>query len=747
MKAENLKILKEHKINVPDFDVIKWEDKDKKIDTNKYNGKYAIRSSSNLEDGDKNSFAGQFDTYLNVGKKDIESKVNSCFNSINNSNVEIYLRENNISKDNLKIDVIIQKMVNSEISGVLFTSNPNGLLNEVVITVGKGLGSGVVEDKVDTTTYYYNTTDNVYYYEGKVDLLNKDTIDKLIEIQSKIKDIFGNYLDIEFAIENNEIYILQTRPITTINDRNLLILDNSNIVESYPGVSLPLTISFVKFVYTGVFKGVAYRVLKNRKILEKYDSNLNNMVGSSNGRIYYKISNWYTIIKFLPMSKKIIPVWQEMLGVKNKSYDKEKVEIPLISKIKTYFNCIYEITHVTKNMDMLNNRFIEINKYFYDHYREDMSIIEVIKLYNKIKEDVLALWDITLVNDMYSFIYTGLLKHRFKKKNLSEDLVNEYISGISNIESLKPIKSLITIAYNKDNLSKEEFNKELDKYIELYGDRNLEELKLESETFRTNRKLLIDKINEYCLDKDKLKELYENINKEKAPLNIKEDFITKFIVKRAMTGIKNREISRLNRSRIYGMVRSMFLTIAKRLYEDNRINNINDIYYLEIEEIFYYEKYDLKKLIETRKNNYLIFNELPNYSRLIFTGNEFDKYHKSVNSVKKNISKDKLIGIPCSSGIVEGYALVVEDIKNIKNVKDKILITKMTDPGWVFLLATCKGVISEKGSLLSHTAIISREIKVPSIVGVDEVTNIIKTNDYIRMNANTGEIEILERGK
>ena len=214
-----------------------------------------------------------------------------------------------------------------------------------------------------------------------------------------------------------------------------------------------------------------------------------------------------------------------------------------------------------------------------------------------------------------------------------------------------------------------------------------------------------------------------------------------------MTGIKNREISRLNRSRIYGMVRSMFLTIAKRLYEDNRINNINDIYYLEIEEIFYYEKYDLKKLIETRKNNYLIFNELPNYSRLIFTGNEFDKYHKSVNSVKKTISKDKLIGIPCSSGIVEGYALVVEDIKNIKNVKDKILITKMTDPGWVLLLATCKGVISEKGSLLSHTAIISREIKVPSIVGVDEVTNIIKTNDYIRMNANTGEIEILERGK
>ena len=68
----------------------------------------------------------------------------------------------------------------------------------------------------------------------------------------------------------------------------------------------------------------------------------------------------------------------------------------------------------------------------------------------------------------------------------------------------------------------------------------------------------------------------------------------------------------------------------------------------------------------------------------------------------------------------------------------------MTDPGWVFLLAIAKGVISEKGSILSHTAIISREIKIPSIVGVEDATTIIKTGDYIKMDANTGKIEILK---
>ena len=71
----------------------------------------------------------------------------------------------------------------------------------------------------------------------------------------------------------------------------------------------------------------------------------------------------------------------------------------------------------------------------------------------------------------------------------------------------------------------------------------------------------------------------------------------------------------------------------------------------------------------------------------------------------------------------------------------------MTDPGWVFLIATAKGVISEKGSILSHTAIISRELKIPSIVGVEDVTKIIKTGDYIKMDAHTGKIEIIKRSK
>ena len=746
MKRKNLEILRDKGFNIPKFDVVEWKNRDKEIDISKYKGKYAIRSSSNLEDRKLNSFAGQFDTYLNVVPKKINKKVQACFNSINNKNVDDYLKKQNIKTKDIKMDVIIQEMVNAKYSGIIFTSNPQGLLNETVIVVGKGLGNNIVEDKILTTTYYYNRTDKVYYYDGLIDYLNKELIEELITLSEKIKEVLGEYLDIEFAIKDNKIYILQARPITTIDTSNLVILDNSNIVESYPGISLPLTISFVHFVYSNVFKKEAYRLTKNKKLVEENNDNFNNMVASSSGRIYYKISSWYTLIKFLPFSKKIIPIWQDMLGVKNKTYDDTKIKLSFITKLKIYYNTFKELKNVSNNMEKLNNKFIEVNDYFYTHFNDKLSNKQIIKLYSLIKDELLSSWDITLVNDLYSFIYTGLLKKRLNKKKYNEEKINDYISGITNIESLKPIKSLIELAYKKDKLSKKEYKLLYDNYIFKYGDRNLEELKLESETFRTNNKLLDKKIKEYRKDKNKLSIIYNDLSKEK-DIKIKEDFITRFISKRAMQGIKNREISRLNRSRIYGMVRSMFLGISKNLVKEKRLRKKEDIFYLTIDEVFNYKKYDLKRIVNTRKKEYKMFYALPSYSRLIFTNKEFDKNHKRINKIVKEIEKNILEGIPTSNGKVSGEALVIEDINKNYDVKDKILITKMTDPGWVFLLINSKGVIAEKGSILSHTAIISREIKIPSIVGLEDATNIIKTGDYIEMDAYTGRIKILKRGK
>ena len=742
-KADNLIKLRDNGINVPDLIVIS-EDGSFKEDFLKQDKLYAVRSSCSAEDAGDASFAGQFDTYLNVKPVDVPSKIIDIRESFKQA-VE-YSDQKGIDLSNARMNIIVQEMVDSDISGVLFTANPSGILNESVIVAGRGLGEGIVSDKTETTSYYYNLTDKIYYYEGKENLLSNNMVELLISTSVKVKEVLGDYLDIEFALKDGKLFILQARPITTLKTDDPLILDNSNIVESYPGLSLPLTTSFVDLVYSGVFRGVCQRILKNDKELSKHEDVFLNMTGHVNGRVYYKISNWYTVLKFLPFNRKIIPVWQEMLGVRNKNYDKNDVKVPFFTRIATYFNCVHELVNAPKNMKALNDLFLKINDDFYNRFREGMTPVELKQLFDEIKVKLFDVWDVTLVNDMYSFIYTGLVKSRLKKQGRTDEEINDLISGITDIHSMMPIKTMLMMATVKDTMDEEQYDNLRTIYIKTYGDRSLEELKLESRTYRSDPELLDKTIESYRKDPVKLKATYESVMSPREN-DIKPKGLTGSFLKKASLGIANREISRLNRSRIYGMVRLIFDTVAKAYVRDGIIEDAFDIYYLTVDEIWDIadNPRDMKQTVKKRKEEYGLYKQLPAYSRIIFAEKEFNKNHLSVNSYKKTLADNELAGTPCSSGIAEGEAVVIRNVNDTDDIDGKILITKMTDPGWVFLLARAKGVVSEKGSLLSHTAIISRELKVPSIVGVPNLLDTVKTGDTIRMDGNTGKIEIMRR--
>lgn len=745
-KADNLILMRNAGIPVPEFVVvtdgkapeITWE-------------MSSVRSSADVEDGASDSFAGQFDTFLGVAKKDLQEKIDLCMKSASNEGAAEYIKQRDIGRD-VKMSVIVQRMIDADVSGVMFTSNPQGIMNECVITVGKGTGDNVVSDRTDTTSYYFNTNDGLYYYEGEKDRLTSSQIHELIRISEKIKELIGDYLDIEFSVKDGKIYILQARKITTFADcdpSKFLILDNSNIVESYPNLSLPLTCGFVGFVYSGVFEGLCRRIIGEGKYLDALKPVFGNMVGNVNGRMYYKISNWYTLIKFLPFKKKIIPVWQEMLGVKNKTYDKKQdMKVSLAERMRINHRIISSFRNSPKEMEKLNETFIRINEDFYKSYHEGMSNEELIEQFRIIEKKLFACWDITLINDLYTFVHTGLLKHFLAKKyDDADDKTNEFLSGITNIESLKPVRAMIDLAYSKKDLSEEEFDVRMNEYIKLYGDRNLEELKLESPTFRTNPELLAKKISEYCEDSAKLEEIHKSImSDEKRDMKGESRTVRKLAAKCA-TGIANREISRLNRSRIFGMVREIVRSLGKNFCRDGYIESEKDIFYLTYDEMFKMvnEPFDARERVSQRRNEYRMYKCLPAFSRLVFEKEEFSKHHVNVNSHRMISESGVMQGVPCSGGVSEGEALVIEDISMLENSKDRILVTKMTDPGWVFYLASAKGVISQKGSILSHTAIISREIGIPSIVGVADVMTRINTGDIVRMDGSSGRVEIVRR--
>ena len=601
-------------------------------------GLYAVRSSCALEDSADHSFAGQFDTYLDVPAAEVPARIADCVCSLFCENVLDYLRRGNMDLHALEMNVLVQKMVRADLSGVLFTANPQGVLNESVLIVGRGLGENVVSDRIDTTAYYYNTTDRVYYFDGKEELLSRADVEKLIALSERICALFGPYMDVEFAIEQGEIRILQARPITTLRDDHPLILDNSNIVESYPGLSLPLTISFVHSVYAGVFESAGRRLVKNKKILESLRSVFGDTVGSVNGRMYYKISNWYEIICCLPFRKKFLPIWQELVGVRYKEAFKPNVRISPLVRAGVAVNTVRELLHIPRSMEKLHETFLSINAEATRRLQKDMTAKELFALYDLIESRILSDWGLTLLNDTYAFLFTGLLKGRMRKKHAGDDT---------------------------------------------------------------------------C----------------------------------ATTGIMHREKSRLNRSRIFGLVREAALRLGELYTRQGLIDAQRDVFYLTLDELraLADAPQPMRDVVAKRKKQYETFALLPAYSRIVFSGEPFDKNPRSVNLSPVERDRDEMTGVPCSDGVVEGEAYVVQDVREVQGVQDKILVTRMTDPGWVFLLAAAKGIVSEKGSLLSHTAIISRELGIPAVVGIDGLMQSVRTGDIVRLDGRTGTVRIVKR--
>lgn len=203
----------------------------------------AVRSSAVAEDSSSASWAGQLESYLNVSRKDLLKNILLCFKSINSNRARAYAKDKKVKKTDLVVAVVIQKMIDSEISGVLFTINPvNANKDEIIIEAGYGLGEFIVQGIITPDNYIVDKNnfkiknknlgnkEKMYVYkEGKNQTayvsddhknkftLNEKQIKELAELGIKIETHYGFPCDIEWAMEKEKFYITQSRPVTTLN--------------------------------------------------------------------------------------------------------------------------------------------------------------------------------------------------------------------------------------------------------------------------------------------------------------------------------------------------------------------------------------------------------------------------------------------------------------------------------------------------------------------------------------------------
>jgi rifampicin phosphotransferase len=769
----------------------------------------SVRSSVVGEDSKENSFAGQMDSFLNVHPSQVTETIKKVRASAFSSRALLYRHRKNISLSEISAAVIVQEMVQSVASGVLFTKDPENRKNQCIISAGFGLGEGVVTNLVETDTYRIDWKSNRISKEVKskdrrvvLDSTNKagnrlETIpaemqmmpvltDKQIlrlrDLGVKAERLFGLPQDIEWAgDEKGRIFILQTRPIVFGTKQTSLpkirIWDNSNIVESYPEITLPLTFSFARRAYEMIFRQAILGFLPFKKELKNQLSFTRNMIGILDGRIYYNLLNWYEMLSFLPGFKKHKDSWDQMIGISQKiSFPEGKLS--RINRFGVWLNVILRLLSVKRTA----GRFFEHFNPVYDHFRNidisKMTEDELIAVYESLDLKLTNKWHLTLYNDFCAMKYYDWLKQICTKWGLDQypNLHNDLLSGQKDMESIRPVESLMHLAEilhteaifeelmsepdNETILKKIEHDHQyamlkdaIDAHLRAFGDRGMEELKLEKPTFLENPAALIGLVKNYYQSgiNQKTIEIHEETIRVKAEEKLKKHlknpfkrFIFRFVLRNARLAIINRENMRFARSRLYGIIRRLFRRMGELFEEKGMLQSSSDIYYLTVDEVFAWVQgtavtQNLKALVELRKAEYLEFSQHAPKERIETQGMP---YLSSFGHTKVgNQTSKTLRGIGCSSGVAEGTARVVLSPDSPVASGINILIARSTDPGWVFLMLSSKGIVVEKGSVLSHTAIIGRELGIPTIVGVRDATRLIQDGARISINGSIGEVK------
>jgi phosphohistidine swiveling domain-containing protein len=228
--------------------------------------------------------------------------------------------------------------------------------------------------------------------------------------------------------------------------------------------------------------------------------------------------------------------------------------------------------------------------------------------------------------------------------------------------------------------------------------------------------------------------------------NIRNPFRTmllRVVLRYARHAIAHRENMRFARTRTFALMRRLFRRLGDLFAASGLIGNRDDIFYLTVAESLDVVRgtstsNDLQQLVRMRKMEYETFAQRTPGERFLTTG--IPGLHRSSADETTRPTGNRLIGTPCSSGRVEGEAMVVLDPTTVNGNAGKILVARSTDPGWVFLMIVSKGIIVEKGSVLSHTAIIGRELGIPTVVGVKHATSVIPNKAHIDLDGERGVI-------
>ena len=698
----------------------------------------SVRSSATLEDSVKTSFAGMFETKLNVNKDNLIEAIREVVSSAANDRVKEYCKLNNIDYNLLKMRVAIQKMVDSRISGVCFTRTADHL-NSMLIEACFGLGEALVSGTVTPDTFQINRDNfkiekQVISYQKNMLTLNEknyrevplhkrnarkltdDEIKELVQISLKIeKKLNYKAVDIEWAFENDKLYILQARPITTINYRVSEIMNH-----------IKLHTDWIK-LYNNEYNFM----MQSASITAMEDNVMSKVLGFD-----IKLGNY------------IVLGGNEYTSLNNQRIVSTFFDHKLSDDINFFKIYAKKVKDIIDEINLFSNTISNKNFSFMSNEQLEKELIYLQELYIK------GFCPYNLYPDNYIY-------QKLKTLNVSPiiiDRVSKLINttGIYSIDEtlniLKIAKEIKDNHYQLNNLD-EKIISAIEDHKNKYGWMKAYDLEHDNmETYDTKYYLsrikellnedvlvLINSVENKRLDSDKeFDELLNNNNFNELIKNI-------LIAMRDFIYLQTLLSESYTRMMFMGKI-SIMKEIVYRIHKD--IESYVSLDFDEQREVIYDAKnYD----VYVKKNKYGKARIKIDSYRKIFKGKDIKLLKQKVNDYCLSFVKEKMqnanviSGTSVNGGIVKGKAKIIKTMKDLDKIHTgDILIADMTSPDYVTVFNKVAAFVTDEGGLTCHAAIVSKEFNVPCIVGTQFATQILKDNTFIEVDANNGIITILQ---
>lgn len=746
----------------------------------------AVRSSAIDEDG-KKSFAGQLISFLNVPQEHVVDKIFQVFASSFERRALAYRKLNRLGEVMIP-SVVVQQMVAADSAGVLFSHDPVNLDTAcAVVAITSGLGDKLVDGAIDGSTIYLSRQSDAVHQTNN--LLTSVQTKRLLQLLIQCETIFSCPQDIEFAIATEEVYLLQARPITTAKQEHTFettrVFDGSNIQESYPGITSPLTFSFINSAYKEVYKSFCRLMGVSEKTIQAEGDLFGTMLSYIDGRVYYNLASWYRLMALLPAYKTNRTFMEGMMGLSQSASEVSAFENNTIKKVTVFdhFNTVKALVCIGTNYCRLKGQINEftarLDLALLDCELESMSLDQLYIQYRSLQTKLLSNWQAPVTNDFFAMVFFGVLKKLAANEDNPDShyVYNLLLQNHGGIISAAPPKLIAQIAAliasdktlcqamvaRNQPLSMEllkdhaEANNLYSNYLNLFGDRSIGELKLETKSVKDDPSVLLHTIGNLALSYDPTKlplPAEESKTKDFAKgKSITKQLLIKIIASQTKQSLAQRENLRFARTRVFGRVRKIVQTMGQRLTEQNCIDNMEDVFYLTIEELLGFidgtaVTSNLRALIALRREESAKFDKCAP-ERLVLVGaaglKRANLFTGKARVEAASQSKLHLKGLGASAGTVTGRARVIRNPEVEMLEPGEILIADRTDPGWIVHFATCKAIVVAHGSLLSHTAIVARELSIAAVVSCKGVLQMIETGDLIEVNGSTGVVSLLSR--